>query len=222
MENGITTPTQEAFLSFFANQHDLCDTFYFTGGTALSKYYLQHRFSEDLDFFAFEEFDPLSITPYIHKSRKHLPFNSFDYQQSFNRNMYFLRFDDNGSLKLEFTYFPFKQIESPHLHDGLPVDSLLDIAVNKTFTIAQNPRGRDFFDLYIIMNKQDWHIDELLKKARIKFDWHIDPLLFASQLLKVETCKDDPIIRGQNNTKEISNFFINISKSFSNQIISDY
>ncbi|MDR1696214.1 MAG: nucleotidyl transferase AbiEii/AbiGii toxin family protein [Endomicrobium sp.] len=26
-------------------------SFYFSGGTALSEYYLRHRYSEDLDFF---------------------------------------------------------------------------------------------------------------------------------------------------------------------------
>ncbi|MCZ7666433.1 MAG: nucleotidyl transferase AbiEii/AbiGii toxin family protein [Chloroflexi bacterium] len=29
----------------------LGDNFYLTGGTALAAFYLQHRFSEDLDFF---------------------------------------------------------------------------------------------------------------------------------------------------------------------------
>jgi hypothetical protein len=41
-------PLQDEVLSLIA----ACDTdFYLTGGTALSRWYLQHRFSEDLDFF---------------------------------------------------------------------------------------------------------------------------------------------------------------------------
>jgi predicted nucleotidyltransferase component of viral defense system len=31
--------------------------FYLTGGTALAAYYLRHRLSEDLDFFAEKEFE---------------------------------------------------------------------------------------------------------------------------------------------------------------------
>lgn len=38
---------------------DLASHFYFSGGTALSHYYLQHRFSEDLDFFNHGAFNPL-------------------------------------------------------------------------------------------------------------------------------------------------------------------
>ena len=41
-------PFQDAMLSLIG----ACDTdFYLTGGTALSRWYLHHRFSEDLDFF---------------------------------------------------------------------------------------------------------------------------------------------------------------------------
>ncbi len=41
-------PLQDEVLKVIAG----CDTdFYLTGGTALSRFYLQHRFSEDLDFF---------------------------------------------------------------------------------------------------------------------------------------------------------------------------
>ena len=31
------------------------------------------------------------------------------------------------------------------------IDSLIDIATNKIFTIYQNPRSRDFIDLYLIL-----------------------------------------------------------------------
>lgn len=34
-----------------------CGSFYLTGGTALSRYYLNHRYSEDLDFFVNDDPD---------------------------------------------------------------------------------------------------------------------------------------------------------------------
>ena len=46
----ILTPFQSAFLKAFS-QSPLNDRFYLTGGTALAAFYLQHRLSEDLDFF---------------------------------------------------------------------------------------------------------------------------------------------------------------------------
>jgi len=46
-------PLQDTFLKFFDGQN--YDRFYLTGGTALSRFYYQHRYSEDLDFFTFTE-----------------------------------------------------------------------------------------------------------------------------------------------------------------------
>ena len=210
----ITTLQQEKFLKFIANQEFLIKNFYFTGGTALSKFYLRHRFSEDLDFFSQKEYSPEKISPFIYKAKKNLGFKKFDYQQSFNRNIFHLIFSSKKFLKLEFTYFPFPQIKKPKKKGGVFVDSLIDIAVNKVFTIAQKPRGRDFFDLYFIFSKnKNLNIFNLLKKARIKFDWHIDWLQFGSQLLKVKEFKDDPIVRIRSfKHQQIINFFLDLSK----------
>lgn len=50
----------------------------------------------------------------------------------------------------------------------MSIDSLKDIAVNKLFTIYQNPRGRDFYDIYFILKKQtEWSLEQLIKLARI-------------------------------------------------------
>ncbi len=43
----ILYPLQDRILSFAATFEDL----YLTGGTALARFYLQHRFSDDLDLF---------------------------------------------------------------------------------------------------------------------------------------------------------------------------
>jgi predicted nucleotidyltransferase component of viral defense system len=43
-------PLQDSFLKFFDAQNQ--NQFYLTGGTALSRFYYQHRYSEDLDFFS--------------------------------------------------------------------------------------------------------------------------------------------------------------------------
>ncbi len=216
----ITAREQEAFLQFFASTPKLRSRFYFTGGTALSKFYLQHRFSEDLDFFSSEEFSVHSITPFIRKAKTVVGFSRVDYQQLFNRFIFHLIFSPKKTLKIEFTYFPFIQVEPPKKVEGLRIDSLVDIAVNKVFTIAQNPRGRDFFDLYLILKKTQWDIFDLLKKARIKFDWYIDWLQFGSQLFKVKELKDDPILGGQKvNFREIESYFVDLAKKLEKKVL---
>lgn len=47
----ILTPFQKRILTAIGHS-DLAPSFYLTGGTALAVYHLQHRYSEDLDFFA--------------------------------------------------------------------------------------------------------------------------------------------------------------------------
>ncbi|NUO82117.1 nucleotidyl transferase AbiEii/AbiGii toxin family protein [candidate division KSB1 bacterium] len=48
----LLTTSQNSFLTEF---FQLTQDFYLTGGTALSAYYLQHRYSEDLDLFTSNE-----------------------------------------------------------------------------------------------------------------------------------------------------------------------
>lgn len=191
----ILTPQQKQLLNLLAQDKKLSENFYLTGGTALAEFYLKHRVSQDLDFFNQEEFAPQSVSIFIKKTQKALDYKSFDFEQAFNRNIYQILFPKGKPLKLEFTYFPFLQIENPRKIGGVKIDSLLDIAVNKIFTIAQNPRGRDFFDIYFIYKKTGWKLEDLLKKAGTKFDWHIDPIQLGGQLMKVKTLQDDPIIK---------------------------
>lgn len=178
-------------LKVLFKSHAIQEKFYLSGGTALAQYYLHHRYSEDLDFFSYEEIDATAISVYLKSISKNIRIKSVDFQQSFNRNLYFLHFD-NEVIKTGFTYYPFTQLEKPQEIDNIPIDSLIDITVNKVFTIYQNPRSRDFIDLYLILQTQKWDFRDLLKKARIKFDTHIDPIQLAQQLLKVTELFDYP------------------------------
>ncbi len=207
MVKTILTTKQQNLLKQLFSQTDIFSHFYLTGGTALSEYYLHHRYSEDLDLFSEIEVDPLAIQIILKKITPALEIKKIDYQQSYNRNLFFLHFDKEV-IKTEFTYFPFSEIEKPHAVDHVIVESLIDIAVNKTFTIYQNPRNRDFIDLYLILQKKLWKFDDLLKKTRIKFDTHIDPLQLGQQLLQVTELKDYPRMLHKTSHKIWQNFWL--------------
>jgi hypothetical protein len=85
---------------------------------------------------------------------------------------------------------------------------LIDIAVNKTFTIYQKPRSRDFIDLYLIIKKKEWSFSELRKKALAKFDTQIDPLQMAQQLSIVSSLKDYPRMIISLESKEWEDFWL--------------
>lgn len=191
MENNILSERQRRMLAEIGAQPKIASSFYLSGGTALAGYYLFHRYSEDLDFFSETEFDIQGITVFLSQLKSTFKFTSIDFQQSLNRNLFFLRFPDEV-LKIEFTYYPFPRIERGQMRDGLTIDSLLDIAVNKLFTIYQRSTARDYIDLYCICKKENWQIADLLAKAKIKFDWHIDPLQLGTQFLKSESAQDVP------------------------------
>ncbi len=193
--------------------------FYFSGGTALAHYYLQHRLSEDLDFFNVREFDPQAVTVILKSLQPQLQFLSFDFQSSFNRNLFFLTFENDYILKLEFTYYPFPQVEPPTQKDGLQIDSVLDIATNKLFTLVQKPRGRDYFDLFCIIKKNGYQLDKLRMLAKQKFDWDVDPLQLASRLYEVGKHLDDPILVKKRDKDEISRFFQREAAHFKKDIL---
>ncbi len=214
----VLSKNQQNILQILSRESDIYNNFCLTGGTALAEYYLLHRYSEDLDFFCEQEIDPQNISTLLKKILKQTKTTKIEFQQSFNRNLFFLHLK-NDVIKTEFTYFPFPKIEDGPKIGHLPIESLIDIAVNKIFTIYQNPRSRDFIDLYFIIQKEKYQIEELIKKAKIKFDWHVDPIQLGSQFLKAETLKDYPKMIQKINNSEWINYFKNQAKKLKNDII---
>lgn len=214
----ILNTNQQRILQLISQNQIICDNFYLTGGTALAEFYLCHRFSEDLDFFSEQEFDPSEIFSFLKSIQKSASIKKIDLEQSFNRNLFFLHLSGGDIVKTEFTFFPFPRIEKKKHQNKLFIDSLVDIAVNKIFTIYQKPRARDFIDLYFIIKQEGWAIEELVKKAKIKFDWHIDPIQLGSRFLQAITVKDYPRLIKEINHKMWQAFFIEEAKKIEKKI----
>lgn len=214
----ILSQKQKEILALIGQESSLCELFYLSGGTALAEFYLHHRFSEDLDFFSEKEFDPQSVLVFFKKNKKKINFQKIDFKSSFNRNLFFLHFEKEV-IKMEFTFFPFPRIEKKKKEKELFIDSLRDIAVNKIFTIYQNPRSRDFIDLFIILQNTDWKIDGLVRQAKIKFDWHVDYLELGSKFLLAKRVKDYPRMIKKIKVSEWQGFFLEEAKRIKKKII---
>ena len=214
----ILSENQKRLLELLSAEESICVNFYLTGGTALAEFYLHHRLSEDLDFFAEQEFDPQSISVILKKIQTAGGITHVEYQQSFNRNLFFLHTSDE-IIKTEFTYFPFTRLDQKQKIGNLSVDSLIDIATNKLFTIYQNPRSRDFIDLYLIMRHDPAiTIPVLMGNARIKFDNHIDPIQLGAQYMKARELKDYPRMIEKLDESKWQEFFISEAKKLSGGI----
>lgn len=215
----ILTKNQIAFLAAVGEHAQLRKHFYLTGGTPLAAFYLQHRYSEDLDFFSEQEISDMGVLEVaVRTIQKKVSADAVDFQQSFNRNIFFIHFGDEV-LKTEFTYFPFPRIEAGRVEYDISVDSILDIAVNKLFTIYQRTAARDYIDLYLMCREKKYIIDELIKKAKVKFDWHIDPLQLGTQFIKAESVKDYPRMIKPINHQEWQDFFVEEARKLKTEIM---
>lgn len=179
----IITHKQELLLNKFRKDKFLSSKFYFTGGTALSLHYLQHRQSVDLDFFSKDKFDPQVILDTITTWGKELNFIT-DYLAIEKTQIFNLTFLDKQTTKIDFGFYPYKQVEECRVIDDIKVDPLIDIAVNKLLAVEQRTEVKDFVDLYFLL--KDFTIWDLLEGVRVKFKIKIDPLIIGSDLLKVE------------------------------------
>lgn len=179
----IITHEQKLLLDKFRKDKFLSCNFYFTGGTALSLHYLQHRQSVDLDFFSESQFDPQVILDTITAWGKELDF-TVDYLKIEVAQIFNLTFPNKQTTKIDFGFYPHKQVEECQLIDGIKVDSLMDIAINKLLTVEQRTEVKDFVDLYFLL--KDFAIWDLLEGVKVKFKVKMDPFVIGSDLLKVE------------------------------------
>lgn len=158
--------------------------FYFTGGTALSVFYLKHRESEDLDFFSEDDFDNEPIIDLIGQISEKLKLR-YIFTQKYKTRMFELINREKTLLKVDFNHYPYKRVEKGMEQEGMIIDSLRDIAGNKLLTINQRTTVKDFVDLYFLL-KDHFTIWDLLYVLEAKFRMKLDPFMLSSDFLKVE------------------------------------
>ena len=218
-EKTILSLRQHQFLDFFSEERNLIKDFYFTGGTALSAFYLHHRFSEDLDFFnGKEEVSTNKVKNFIRKFEKKFKIKKIEFREIFGIKTFFLRFSDGEVLKVDFSYYPFPRIEKGTKYKNIVVDSLYDIAVNKVHTISIQPRARDFIDVFFIIKEKGGSLQKLLMAAKAKFDWHIDAVHLGSRFILAADVKDYPLMIKKINHTEWKDFFLLEAKKLKKDI----
>ena len=141
-----------------------------------------------------------------------------DYKKFLGLHSFYLFFDKDNYLKIDFSYYPFPRIAKGIKYKNIAVDSIYDIAVNKVHTISMQARARDFIDVYFIVKEKGYSFEKLLMDAKAKFDWHIDPIQLGTQLIKATEIKDYPIMLKKIDHKEWQNFFVEEAKKLKKEI----
>lgn len=161
--------------------------FYLTGGTALSRHYFNHRFSDDLDLFVNDEpsYDRhiSQIFQALEKGQKSGEF-TIDYQRQRKEEHYtqfFLTKETSQSdrpveLKLDLIndlaahYGDFEQSETLGL-----IDSWRNILSNKLAAIFRY-EAKDFVDIWIIAKQKKFPWKEMIREAKTK-EAGVDPVV---------------------------------------------
>lgn len=203
MGEKVLTSQQEAVIATVAAAPELTE-FYLTGGTALAAYYLEHRRSDDLDFFSFSAPDALFLHAFANRLEALLGAEHTRFQKLYDRYQFFFIGAD-GELKVEFAHYPFVQLEPALVRGAVRVDSARDIAANKLMAILDRFDPKDFVDLYFLL--VDHSLAYIRRDAQLKFGTTVDPVFLGGELAKVRRIEALPNMIKALTVAELKQFF---------------
>lgn len=134
------------------------DAFYLTGGTALGRFYFQHRFSDDLDFFydgfnhPKENFN-FSYRDILYRLEKGFDNIEITIDGEFFKRLFVKR--NNTALKLEFVYENYRTVGEKKKFKGALIDSPENICANKIGAVSDRRAVKDFLDLFFLLKEID-------------------------------------------------------------------
>ena len=164
----ILTNFQEGLIKELS-QTRLKDNFFLTGGTALSVFYLEHRYSEDLDFFTETPNVVVSVLPALEAIQQKMSvsvqarrtFETFIeiIVESKEGEMTILHFAQDSPYRLKPTIYNEKY--------GIYIDNSLDISCNKFSALFDRHDMKDFVDIFFI-DKEIMKFEEVFSFAKKK------------------------------------------------------
>jgi len=164
----ILTPLQEDFMKALG-QTSLGESFFLTGGTALSAFYLFHRYSEDLDFFTDKEGEINKVVPTVKTIAQKLK-SDLNVTKEFSSFAEIFLKSEHETIKLHFaqdTPYRLQKVIKNEKYSIL-IDNQLDIACNKLSALFDRYAEKDFVDIYFL-SKEFMPFEEIYKYAREKY-----------------------------------------------------
>lgn len=156
---------QDKFFTWWA---ELKFPFYLTGGTALGRFYLNHRYSDDLDFFV--NADP-GYPDYISEVNSKIVKNFLvnPEQSLFTEDFSRIYVTEGGvALKIEFVndvgYYPG---EPYPFRFGL-LDTPLNILSNKLTAIVSRDEPKDIFDIVYLSRNYTFNWEQIFYHSKSK------------------------------------------------------
>ena len=148
--------------------------FYLTGGTALSRFYLNHRYSDDLDFFVNNHaaFNEQCKKVLLGLERERMKYEAGTTSHSFLR---IFVFDNELSVKIDFVNDIAYRVEWPlKMSIFSKVDHWRNILSNKICALSRL-EAKDLADILYVARSYVFDWEKIIHEARMKDLW-VDPI----------------------------------------------
>ena len=205
---------QDKFLDLFFSGRFATD-FYLTGGTALARYYFQHRESVDLDLFTQnQQLDFSAVNLEIERIGREIGLTTTKQVTTNTFLQFIFEGTDKNMLKVDLVkdipvhFGEFKQ------ENKVRLDSLENIGSNKITAIFGRTDHKDFIDLYYILNETDFTFEHLVSLAKQK-DLGLTEFYLANSISQIEQASQMPILLKPLDIKTYNEFY----KKLSNDIL---
>lgn len=209
--NPILYPHQITILKlFFATP--FAQSFFLTGGTALSAFYLAHRESQDLDFFSLEPFETLQLRTTMQEIAEKIgaEMTLAVRSQTFNE-LYLEHKTERWRQKIDIVQEQPKRFGETVMIETVCVDALINIATNKILAVFGRLEPKDYIDLYIICTTTNFTFEKLFELAKEK-DTGLNEFYFANTILNSEQLNTLPAIKIPFNKKAMIKFYLDLSR----------
>jgi predicted nucleotidyltransferase component of viral defense system len=195
--------------------------FYLTGGTALSRFYFNHRYSDDLDFFCdgikYTENDfNVFVNKLLNSLEKKVDKLEMTINGKFFKRLFITKNDIN--LKIEFIYESLKTVGEKQLKKNFYLDTKENICANKITAITDRKTIKDYFDLYYLL--QDIKFEDAIKWSEYKMvplDYENAIIAFNNTINNIEgeiwTTKDLKQEKFNNFIKNLVEKMLNYAKT---------
>jgi predicted nucleotidyltransferase component of viral defense system len=169
--------------------------FYLTGGTCLSRFYQEKRYSDDLDFFS-------QNSPRFSFAIKNI-IRAFEKKFSFIVEVttkQFVRLRVEDLLQVDFVNdIPARHKDVVVTKENFLIDNVENILSNKLTAVIGRDNPKDVFDIYLICMYYSFSWEEILNSAYEKASFSNEDLVirlkkFPRKLLNNIICSDDTFL----------------------------
>jgi len=160
--------------------------FYLTGGTCLSRFYKEKRYSDDLDFFTHssDDFNRAIREIKLELAKKHQV-----KEEVTSKDFIRLKIDD--FLQVDFVNDRVMRYKkSVHLDNGYIIDNYENILANKLTAVIGRDNPKDIFDIFLLDTFYDFDYVEILKIAHEKAGFNNDDLIIRLKTFPIMLLKN--------------------------------